>query len=308
MDMRLRQLSYSSLLTLHSCPRKYQLYKLQSQAQNTDTDGTQSITFAYGHAVGTGIQLLLQGQPLESVIWTTVITWPLDPMAYDEKRKKSLWLAIAALMRFEHIQKSGVLKDYELVWLDKNRPACELAFYIHLPGDFKYRGSVDAVLRHKVTGEILVLECKTTWFGTVSPAQYKNSSQAIGYSIILDSLFPELSSYKVLYLIYKTTAFEFESLEFTKTFLQRAQWIQELLFDVEDITRYENAGVYPMRGESCKSFGRDCEYFGICGLNTAALSQSMTDETAARYAAEESKADAVFTLEDLIHRQLERTS
>ena len=32
-DTRIKQLSYSSLLKLHSCPRAYQLYKLNTQIE-----------------------------------------------------------------------------------------------------------------------------------------------------------------------------------------------------------------------------------------------------------------------------------
>lgn len=65
-DPRIRNLSYSSLLTLHSCPREFQLYKLGADSEGLiieedETDSDQSITFAYGHAVGNGVQYALQG-------------------------------------------------------------------------------------------------------------------------------------------------------------------------------------------------------------------------------------------------------
>lgn len=306
MDVRLQMLSYSGLLELHRCPRRFQLIKLNATA-NEEDDSESSVTFAFGHAVGTGIQDVLMGKSLEETIWNMLINWPVDPMAENEKQKKSLWHAVHAIQMFHSIRNTGSLRDYELVFLGE-KPAVEMMFIIKLPNGFRYRGFVDAVLRHRITNKIMVLENKTTASITLSASQYKNSSQAIGYSIVLDSLFPELSSYDVKYLIYKTKEFDFEDMTFGKSYLSRAQWIQELLFDAQDIERYENAGVYPMRGENCKAFNRDCKFFGLCTMNTVSLSSPIDDATLARYEEEESKADVILTLEQLITNQLEKTS
>ena len=186
----------------------------------------------------------------------------------------------------------------------QGKPACELSFRIHFPGSFSYRGHVDAVLREKSSGKVVVLEVKTTGVaGVINPATYKNSAQAIGYSIVLDKIFPELSSYEVLYLVYHTKKREFEPLSFTKNYLQRALWIRELLLDIDVIQMYEEAGVYPMRGESCVSFGRDCEYLNTCTLSTAFLTKpcSPADEDKVQYQLE-------LTLQDLLESQMGKVS
>lgn len=59
-DYRIRQLSYSSLLTLHSCPRKFQLDRLRTTARSAE-DLKSTITFAYGHVVGEAIQSAIAG-------------------------------------------------------------------------------------------------------------------------------------------------------------------------------------------------------------------------------------------------------
>jgi hypothetical protein len=160
---------------------------------------------------------------------------------------------------------------------------------------------VDAVLRHKETGKVLVLECKTTGSTTINPATYKNSAQAIGYSIVLDSIFPELSSYDVLYLVYETKTGSYEPIQFHKTYLQRALWIRELLLDIETIKMYEQAEVYPMRGESCYSFFRECEYFNTCTLSTQYLTKPCTEQ-------EEDKIEyqVELSLNDLLTTQLQK--
>jgi len=298
-DYRIRQLSYSSILTLHSCPRKFQLYKLRT-THRAEESVKSTVTFAFGHVVGEGIALSLQGLSEDEVIWKMFLGWHTDLFDQDEKLNKSFWQAVIAIKRFQSIRNSGALKDYELVYYN-GAPACELSFAINFPDGFRLRGFVDAVLRHRYSGKVLVLECKTTGSATVNPASYKNSSQAIGYSIVLDAIFPDLSSYEVLYLVYNTKSGEYLPLPFEKTFLQRALWIRELLLDIESIKMYEEAGVYPMHGESCYTFFRECEYLNTCTLSTEALTKPCTPE-------EEDKVDYQITLSlsDLLEAQFNK--
>lgn len=276
-DYRIRQLSYSSILSLHSCPRKFQLYKLRSSGRSEEAPKS-TITFAYGHIVGEGIQYVLQGLPKEEVIWRMFLGWHTDLFAEDEKMKKSFWSAVIAIERFIHIRDSELLNEYELLYYE-GKPATELSFAVSFPDGFRLRGFVDAVLRNRITGEIVVLECKTTGSATLNPAQFKNSAQGIGYSIVLDVLAPEISSYKVIYLVYQTKGQEYTILEFPKSYLQRALWIKELLLDIETIKMYDREGVYPMHGESCYSFFRECEYFNVCTLSTKHLTKPFNPAT-----------------------------
>jgi PD-(D/E)XK nuclease superfamily len=296
-DYRIRQLSYSSLLTLHSCPRKFQLYRLRT-THRTEESQQSTITFAFGHVVGEAIQLALEGATEQDIIFKMFQGWHTDLLAEDTKLNKSFFQAVIAIQRFLALRNAGFLKEYELVYYN-GKPACELSFAINFPDGFRLRGFVDAVLRHKLTGKVVVLECKTTGSAFVNPATYKNSSQAIGYSIVLDTIFPDLSSYEVLYLIYSTKSGEYLPIPFQKTYLQRALWIRELLLDIETIKMYEEAGVYPMHGESCYSFFRECEYLNVCQLSTEYLTKSCTPE-------EEDKTEyqITLTLDDLLTTQL----
>lgn len=300
MDKRLKQLSYSSLLTLHSCPRKYQLYKLNTQSEQPE-DPKGSLTFAYGHLVGKGIQDILEGKTLQQTIWEAFIEWDVDLLYENPKQNKSFWGAIVALQQFKSILDDGYLENYELVSY-QDKPACELSFVIHLPDGFKYRGFVDVVLQHKITGKVLVLEVKTTSATSVNPAQYKNSAQAIGYSIVLDAIFPELSSYEVLYLAYQTKSESYIQLPFEKSYYSRALWIQELLLDIDTIKMYEESTIYPMHGESCFNWYRECEYYGTCTLSTDNLITPIDSDP--EEALKEFQIHV--TLEDLINSQLKK--
>lgn len=311
-DYRIRQLSYSSLLTLHQCPRKFQLYKLRSSEKSTPSPKSK-ITFAFGHVVGQGIQDILTGLSEEQVLLNAFLKWDADLFDALEKEKKSFWQALLAVKRFKLIASSGFLKDYELVYF-QGKPAVELSFCINLPDGFRYRGFVDAVLRHKSSGKILVLECKTTKSTALNPNKYRNSAQGIGYSIVLDSIFPGWSSYEVLYWVYQSTLGEFTPLPFTKTHLQRALWIRELLLDIDRIKMYEEAEVYPMHGESCVLYSTetekesgvwegDCEYINSCTMSTSSITKKCTQQ-------DEDTVDYQITLGliDLLDTQLDKVS
>jgi hypothetical protein len=301
-DYRIRQLSYSSLLTLHTCPRKFELYKKRTEHRAEESE-TSTITFSFGHVVGEAIQLALTpGISYSEIVMKMFTTWHADLFSYDEKGAKSFWDAMIALKRFLSLRESGFLQEYELVF-HEGKPACELSFCINFPDGFRYRGYVDAVLRHKITGEVLVLECKTTGSKSLSPTTYKNSAQAIGYSIVLDAIFDPLSSYQVLYLIYQTHSRDYTTIPFVKTYLQRALWIQELLLDIETIKLYESAGVYPMRGESCYNFFRDCEYLQSCTMSNTYITKPCTPEV------EDKEVYQInLSLADLLENQLGKTS
>lgn len=262
-----------------------------------------SVTFAFGHVVGEGIQLLYEGNTLEKVLFIMFLHWKPDLFQANEKQCKSFWHAVAAIEQFHNLRFNGFLNEWELVYHD-GKPACELSFAINLPNNFRYRGSVDAVLRNRVDGRIMVLEVKTSSANNLNPATYKNSAQAIGYSIVLDNLFPDLSSYEVLYLVYLTKAMSYETLPFKKSYLQRALWIQELLLDCDMITLYEGSGVFPMHGESCLPYFQECQYLQTCTLSTARLTSDMTPEQDEKYEAKEAEYKIQVSIEDLIATQL----
>ena len=307
-DPRIKLLSHSSRGTLHSCPRKFQLYRLNSLEQeqaDSIKNSYQQLTFDYGHAVGTGIQDILEGKSLDSALLNAFLNWNVDITLRNPKQNKSFWEALLAIQQFAGIVETGYLDDYELVhW--NGKPAIELSFRITLPNGFKYRGYIDAVLIHKLTGVVVVLENKTTSYREVNSAQYKNSGQAVGYSVVLDHIFSGLSSYTVLYLIYATPLKEYIEMPFEKSSLQRALWLTELLIECKKIELYEAFSTYPMHGESCYNFYHECEYLGLCTLNTERLIKPLRQSTLDKIEKEQYDFDLNFT--DLIETQIEKNS
>ena len=305
-DPRLLNISYSSLGTFHECPRKFQLHRLNVLPVDSSDDPLRSLTFSYGHLVGNGIQMALQDIDEDEIIWKTFLWWPHALFEEDTKRKKSFWTGIFAIQQFIQVIRPSILGDWELEFYE-GVPAVELSFVITLPGNFKYRGFVDAVLRNSKTQEIMVLEVKTTSASISSPAQYQNSAQAVGYSVVLDHIDPDLSSYEVLYLPFNTKDLSYAPLPFQKSYLQRALWLQELLLDTQVISLYEETGVYPMRGESCYKFYRDCEYFGLCTLPTSRLTKPLTPEEHEKLLDDLEKYQIKVSFQQLLETQISKS-
>ena len=306
-DPRMKLLSHSSRTLLHTCPRKFQLYRLSSTQTSLEAQKEieQEVTFSYGHAVGTGVASVLEGKSKEEVVLDTFLSWNADLLDENPRQKKSFFLALFAVQKFLDMKTNGFLEDYELVTY-KGKPAVELAFLVELPGGYKYRGFLDAALKHRTTGEVMVLECKTS-SSIAQPATYKNSGQGVGYSVILDKIFPSLSSYTVLYLVYESKSYSYKQLPFEKSLLQRALWLQELLIDTEIISLYESYETYPMHGESCYSFFRDCEYLSLCTLETANLTQPLTQGYLDKVKEDEKDFEFIVSFDELIEQQINKS-
>lgn len=269
----LKRLSHSSVALLRSCPQKYKLRKMYGKM-----DDEESEDLAFGKAVGYGIQQLLIGTPLEQIYLHILANWSrdiIDTDAAEERKRKTIWHAFHALELFERRHLQNILAAYDVAHIG-GAPALELGFRIKIGSGFSYRGYVDVVLMHKLTKQLLVLEIKTTVSNYVLPAKYQNSDQALGYSLICDYVArhsnAELGSdYQVMYFVYMSQKMVYEVLPFTKSHSMRAQWIQDMLLEVEKVKLYQAAGYWPRHGSACGSYNRACEFIGICHMSDEAL-------------------------------------
>lgn len=302
----LKQLSHSSDNVLHGCPRKYELYKLTGQKDALQsTVGDYHLDF--GSVVGSCVQDYLIHEDLNHAYMLAFMLWgKLGKILDDEegvKDKKVFWYILYAIDKFVFFRKTA-LAPYDLAYLN-NRPAVELGFSIDCGDGFFYRGFVDAVLIHRSKRKLVPFECKTTKSYQVNEASFKNSGQALGYSVTLDIVAPLLdipveSSYEVLYPVYKTLPMEWELLPFTKNNTHRAKWIKNILIDKQHIIQFAEDDFFPMHGEHCFSFFRQCPYFGTCEFKTELLvgkSPEVRVEKASKY-------DYHFKLSDIIENQL----
>jgi hypothetical protein len=295
----LRNISYSSGCTKNTCPRQFQMDKLGPRG------GESTVTFAFGHAVGAGIQTLLCGFPVEKAIWNAFLAWDVDLLSEEEKSKKSFDHAVYAIQKFVPYAAS-ILEEWEVVYYN-GRPAVELSFKLLLPNGYVYRAHIDIVLKNRTSGKLLVVELKTTSFTNIHPATYGNSAQALSYSVVLDriaALAEGENSYEVLYIPYKTKEQEFEPMPFAKSILDKARWIKTILLDCEEIERYIQEDFFPQRGQNCVQFFRPCRYYEMCGMSDQYLFASDSEIEGRLEKEDAQEYTFTFTLQEIIDQQL----
>lgn len=276
-DFRYTNLSYSSINMLQSCPREFQLYRLNAEVGERDLSTV--VTFAFGTAVGDAVQNLFITKDLEATIFKLFCSWPCDFFAESPKHKKSLAYAIAAIEQlYSHMDSLGFMNEYTVLEYN-GRPAQELGFRILLDErvhdklvQFNLRGYMDLAVHDSTNNESTVIEVKTSSAKYLHPASYKNSAQALSYSVVLDKIEQGTSSYMVKYLVYLTELERWEIMEFPKTYHQRAILLRDVMLTVGEIKQYVeqigNYGNWPMRGGSCYKYGKPCQFFDICELPT----------------------------------------
>ena len=253
-------MTYSTSDILHSCPRKYQIKKLQAEAGTSQR--MNSPTFAFGHAVGAGVAVYDQTQDLRQSIWAAFLAWDIDLFLEERKASrsagKSFYEAIWALYSYENFyQSETMLSDYETVKI-------EATIAVDFGDGHFYSGHIDEVLQHKITGRYLVKENKTTGFTNVDPVLYANSDQALSYAIVIDMLGG--AEYEVLYTVYSATAQQWVQFPFVKNANKKAEWIQDQLLIHQQIEHYNILNFFPKRGRSCFNFMKRCEYYENCDL------------------------------------------
>ena len=306
--------SNSKLLKLHECPRLYELEGLKAAAGLGVGNNLQTnLDFAFGHAVGSGIQTYGATGNLVASQYAAFTSWraPYEAEKTDKKGNvvgKSLPMALHAVEKFSQFREQE-LGEYQVLRLPSGQPAVELSFAIDTGNGFFHFGHIDTVLQNVRTKKLAVWEGKTR--GTpAQDADYANSYQALGYSVVVDAVAEQLDlpgqDYEVLYIVYDSKNRAFQLLPFTKSRSQRAEWLQDLLLNHAMLSKYQELKFYPKRGESCiNKWGKTCSWYGTCQMRNESLFPSIVPAKIASI--EQLKTvDFTFTLDQLVQAQKNR--
>lgn len=263
--------SHSMDELFHACPREWQIKKLR--AAIGERHYSSNPTFAFGHAVGAGVAVFDKTHSLDQAIFAAFLAWnidlfaeqPLDRRGHDPK--KSFAWVVWALEKYEVFYHDELmLHDWEVVDMeatllvdlqdgdeDSSRPS-------HL-----HTGHCDELLQNRETGQFKVKENKTTAYSSIHPAMYSNSSQTLGYAVIV-SLFGG-TDYDVLYTVYSSSEERWVQLECPKSQLHKVEWVKDTLLTAEQMNVYSDEDYFPKRGSNCFRYNRECPEYGTCDLN-----------------------------------------
>lgn len=300
MDIRL---SHSALETLLTCERMFQLDRLLEGAPpKQDYPST-----VFGKAFGAGAATYLLTQDIEQSLYEG---WKAYfPILEDDKRTEEILLNLL-LITFPKLD--DLLQDWELAFF-QDKPAVELSFRLNglgkdgSPNNLYFVGYADVVLKNRWTGKYAILENKTTGLDLLDlDPLYKNSGQALGYSIILDRITgEEHSEYGVIYLIGQLKSRSgggFQPIvhvkEYHKTLQDRLNWFISLGMDAARLEQMLEFSVFPMRGGNCIQYMRPCKHFGTCGMQVLDRYKVIEEDTI--------EYQFVYDLQELITNHLER--
>lgn len=298
-------ISYSILSSLHSCARRLVLEKISAANRPEDWEETHdNVDFVFGHSVGAGVQALFAFERLDYALYAAFLSWrgkwDLGREDYNTRKRKNIERACIAVESFSYFR-AGVLDDWELFTTRTGKPAIELSFAVNL-GKAVYFGHIDLVLRNRRTGRIAIGEIKTSGYANPDEASYRNSGQALGYSLVLDQIVGAEADYDVMYFTYSAPSEEWHFMPFAKTVAHKLEWVQDRLIDSGHLQQYMSMQHFPKNGANCLQFNRRCQFYGQCDLvsKEKIAELPMLAEDGSAY-----PVDYYFDVRELVNRQLE---
>lgn len=294
---RAYRLSDSTLKTLHTCERKFQLERILIGEKAKDHWPSTVL----GTAWGIGVADYFTYQDQDKALFALWLAY--YPKLEDEVRTQEI-AANMLIASFPLID--NILQDWEVVSF-QGRKAVELSFRLNLDSSYYFVGYADIILKNKWTGKIAVTDVKTTAMNLLdlSPL-YMNSPQGIGYSIVLDKIVGEnLSEYDVFYFVGQMNSRSpfnptIRHYQFAKTLQDRLNWFISLAMDVNHLEEMAEMNVYPQRGNNCLQYNKPCKHFGVCGLQTLDREEEPEED--------KNEYQFVFDLETIIDEHVARIS
>lgn len=266
-------LSASKLTSLRNCPRRFllrEIYRRSSYSTNIDT--------AYGSAFGAGVQELFRSGNLPRAWLAALAEWDYEYF-YDEwgssgKADKNFFMCLWAIECFYVGEYQRLSSTYELAYIN-GKPGIELFVYVKVGDSYNYQLHIDLVLRNTLTNSLCIAEIKTSKYAQ-QEANWGNQEQTQGYYAVLETLakLHEVnSSPEVLYITHQTGQqlkpdFGNVTFEYVKEKKTTIDFVKNVLITVDEIEVYIKHGMFPKRGNACVTFGRQCEFYGMCDMET----------------------------------------
>lgn len=270
-------LSYSKLNMLHECPRKFMLHNIEHRGTFQP-----NIHLAFGHAYGAGVQTFIhyatlwrdredgKQLALERAIAAAIANWDMyDLLAYDANSNKNFGTVVSAIRIFAD-DSAQLIADYDIFMFDcadgTQKAANELLVYAHIVDGYSMQMHIDCILQHRETKQLAVVEIKTG-SRPFDSSDYANSSQSMGYCAALQAKFGMHNVQPIsIYICYDAKNSQHYLFEFVRDIHVGMEWAATLALDIEQLDRYVTESFWPRRGNACKTFGRQCQFFGSCNM------------------------------------------
>jgi ATP-dependent helicase/DNAse subunit B len=283
------RVSYSSMNTFASCPRKFEFAKLYPKRDRAFED---FYAAEVGKAIHAAYQNFLTIGDKEQAIWTLMQEFPfelefnqsndyrgfdaslatLEEMMVDAKMME---YELARIMRPPTVSEVAEAAKLGLVAESTEVPAIEVPFELRFKGlklpdgrGIAFTGFLDAILRNKSTGLYRTLDIKTSRVRMAdATAKYKFDTQQVPYGIVVDHVAQDqVESFEVLYLDCYIDLVEPQVTfyPFMKSRQDIMEWATNRLIQFQQIQRFMESDYFPRTDSGCLFYQKPCAWLEPC--------------------------------------------
>jgi hypothetical protein len=273
------RVSYSSLSTLASCARKFELDKLYPRLEKP---ADEFYAADVGKALHAGYQSWLVNQDEEQAIWefTRVFPFELEYQQTNDYRSYN-----AALSTLEEMFANRMIHEYRLAEIINPKgetvPAIEVPFAIRFSGlsippcerfphgaVFEFIGFVDAIMQHVMTDAFMSVDIKTTRMQVTSiDAKCKFDTQQVPYGIVIDHIARgAVDSFNVLYINAYIDLLKpiVDFATFRKTQADIQEWAFNRVLEFQQLAKYAALDYFPRTEHGCLFYNKPCRFLEPC--------------------------------------------
>jgi len=200
--------------------------------------------------------------------------WGEGDEEYQDK-KRNRQVAYKMLERFVSNPKPYKLVDTpDEVKKIKGRSSSEIPFMVDIGALLPFGGLIDGLCVHVETGELWILEFKTTsQLGSWYFNAFNLSTQAIGYVVALKILGLDVKGVMVDANLVAKTKSDNVVVPVTVTDVQVEMWLRWARETIDKVVKSETTGDFPQNLSGCNSYnafaqqGFPCDYTDLCKVS-----------------------------------------
>lgn len=255
----------SSVDIINTCPRKAEYALLRGMRKEDESEA-----LVFGKAIHAALETLYRADPAKRSLSDMIAAFEAagaSLASVPETEKRSLSNGVKILNRYF----ASYASDPWVIYSDDKGPFVERSFELPFKTHNKFtsvfvHGQMDAVMQNTETGELVVVDHKTT--STVSDLinRVKPNLQFSLYAWAANQMGLKVSRVMVNGIqVAKTKS------DFLRIFTDRgpddfAELDLSLTHAIEQYDKFSAADAWPMNTSSCSNYG-GCQYLGICQLD-----------------------------------------
>lgn len=284
------RVSYSSLGTFSSCPRKFEFDKLYPRIEKSGSWYAANV----GSALHAGYQHYLTHGDTEKAIFAFMLAFPFDEEFGESNDYRNFEASLSTL---EAMMAEVQMNEYELAQIkrpptiaeleaDPNAqgvivPAIEVPFELNFKGlevppckrypegaQISFIGYIDAVMQNKLTGLYRTLDIKTTRMKLDdATGKFKFDTQQIPYGIVIEHIAQAtVESFEVLYLdcFIDLLDPQVKLYGFGKTQTDIEEWCTNKMIQFQQLIQFISGDYFPRTEHGCLFYNQPCRYLDPC--------------------------------------------